>query len=236
MRYTMLQLRPGQNPIPNPLTTQGETPMTRPTTRTNIIVAVVVIAIASIGVAIYTTSTSTVSITSRTTRLTGSYETTGITTARTTIDLSTTLDTSAQSVTRSFISSTGVNSSTATLTSISAESENHTCVAHNYNSSINTINAIYYECSATLADNQSFKEFIIRSSQLNGTFDLCVNGSQAIQVQVTENGTTIFSQSGTSVKYTGDAPTGEILSVTITNSEASLTSYELGLDWTSFGP
>jgi len=210
--------------------------MTKLTTRTNIIVVAVVIVIAGVGVAIYATSTSTTSITSRTTRLTGSsYETTSTRTSRTTLNLTTTLGTNTESVTSGLISSTGVNSSTAALTSISAESENNTCVAHNYNSSINTINAIYYECSATLASNQSFKEFMIRSSQLNGTFDLSVNGSQAIQVQVVENGTTIFSQSGTSVRYTGNAPSGEILSVTVTNSEASLTSYELGLDWTSVG-
>jgi len=207
--------------------------MTRLTTRTNIIVAAVVIAIAGIGVAIYATSINTTSIISRTTRLTGTYQTAGITTAKTTIGSSTTLGTSVQSVTSSLISSTGVNSSTVALTSVSAESDNNTCVAHNYNSSINTINAIYYECSATLVGNQSFKEFMIRSSQLNGTFDLSVNGSQTVQVQVVENGTTIYSQSGTFVKYTGNAPTGEILSVTVTNSEASLTSYKLGLDWTS---
>jgi hypothetical protein len=203
--------------------------MTRLRTRTNVVIAVVVIVIASTGVAIYATSSSRTSVSSRVTRI----STISYTTSNTTITSIKSTQTVTSTRTGSSLSLT-TSSSSATFVSLTSESVNNTCIIHSYNSSINSINAIYYECSATLNGDQSFKEFILRPTQLNGTFDLSVNGSQSIQVQVVDvNGTTLFSDNGTSVTYNGNAAPGELFGVVVTNSESSLTVYQLGLDWTS---
>lgn len=200
--------------------------MTKYITRRTLVVAVVAIVFASVATAIYTTSGTT----STTFRVTTSSITASHSTSFTTSSSSTS---STPATSTSETTSSSIFTSSSTLVSISSESVNNTCITHSYNSSINTISAIYYECSATLNAGQSFKEFIIRPAQLNGSFNLSVNGSQPIQVQVVDNGTIVFSDNGTYIKYSGSASVGELLSITVTNSELSLTAYDLGLDWTS---
>jgi len=202
--------------------------MTRLSRKNLAIAAVAAITIASLGVAIFVTTTKA------TTSATATSSVSSSSSSITTIYLSTSTGTSVKSSTNSFTSSsTYTSSSASTSISLSDESLNNTCISHSYNSSISTINAIYYECSAALNSEQSYKEFVIRSAQLNGNFELSVNGSQSIQVQVIVNGTTVYSQAGTTLEYSGNAAEGDLMSVTVTNSESSITTYELGLDWTS---
>lgn len=147
-----------------------------------------------------------------------------------TISTSTTSSPSASSFSSSTTATT--LSSTVSLT-VSSESVNNACFTHSFDSANSPIDAIYYECSATLNPGQAISQYVLRSSQLYGTFTISVNASQSVELMVVQNGSLIFSAAGTSITYSSSAPQGELMSVQVTNSEFSATSYELGIDWQS---
>ena len=104
-----------------------------------------------------------------------------------------------------------------------------------YNDQIPVINAIYWECGATLQGGQTIKQNIFRSSELYGPFTITVTANNPITLEVFENGVEVFSQTGTSISWTaGSVTQNEPMYVTIGNSEAStITTYQLTIDWTS---
>ena len=102
-----------------------------------------------------------------------------------------------------------------------------------YDPDIPVINAIYWECGATLQGSQSIKQNIFRSSELYGAFTLTVSASQAVTVIVVVNGVQVFSETGTTIAYSGSVAQNEPMYVTISNSETTDTSYTLAIDWTN---
>jgi hypothetical protein len=107
------------------------------------------------------------------------------------------------------------------------------CFVNGYDSNITIINAIYWECGATLRGHQSIKQNIFGSSELFGTFVITVNASQTITVKIVENGVVVFSKSGTSIRYSGSATQSEPMYITVSNSKSTTTPYRLGIDWTA---
>ncbi len=154
-------------------------------------------------------------------------------TITTTTTISSTFTTTTSSLT-STSTTTSISSSTFTSTSltVSASSTGNPCFVNGYNSDIPVINAIYWECGATLQGSQSIKQNIFRSSELFGAFTLTLNASQRITLTVMEDGIVVFSQSGTNITYSGTANQDESMYVSVSNSETSLTTYMLGIDWT----
>ncbi len=94
------------------------------------------------------------------------------------------------------------------------------------------MNSIYWECGAALQGGQSIKQNIFRSSELFGSFSITVNASQTIAVKIVENGLVVFSETGTSISYSGSATQNEPIYITVSNSERTATTYRLGIDWT----
>jgi hypothetical protein len=209
-----------------------ETLTTNRLTRRNVVAALVIAAIISVGVVAVATSTKPSNPLSTIITSTNGHATTIFISATSTG--ATNIVTNTASTTGSISSSSALTlGSTSSVTTIGAQSVNNTCFIQNYNSSINTISSAYYECSATLNGDQSIKQFVLRSTQLYGSFTVSINASQSISELVVENGAVVYIESGTSNKYSGTIPQGELMSITITNSASSLTTYELGIDWTS---
>jgi len=121
---------------------------------------------------------------------------------------------------------------TTTSLTVSASSTGNRCFVNGYDSNITTINSIYWECGATLKGGQSIKQNIFRSTQLTGAFTISINASQAVTVKIEVNGVIVFSQTGTTIKYSGIASNSESMYFTVSNSEKSDTTYEFGIDWT----
>jgi len=95
------------------------------------------------------------------------------------------------------------------------------------------VNAIFWECGATLQASQTIKQNLFRSSELFGLFTITVTASHSVTLVVFENGISVFSQTGTSLIFSGAATQNEPMYVTIANSQTSATtSYQLSVDWT----
>lgn len=117
-----------------------------------------------------------------------------------------------------------------------ATSTGNECFVNGYDSQIPVINAIYWECGATLQGGQTIKQNIFRSSELYGSFTLTVTtSSNPVTLVVYENGVSVFSETGMSITWssTQGVTQNEPMYITIANSEPSnTTAYTLAIDWT----
>ncbi len=185
-----------------------------------------------------TTVTTTTTITTSTSLTSTSAPTTTSSTSKSTTTTTSTSQTTTSASSTTSSTSTKSTTTTSTITStstsltVTASSVGNACFVNNYDSNIITINAIYWECGATLQGSQSIKQNIFRSSELYGSFTLSVNASQTITIMIVANGDVIFSKTGTSITFSGSVTQNEPMYVTISNSEATDTSYKLGIDWT----
>jgi hypothetical protein len=73
----------------------------------------------------------------------------------------------------------------------------------------------------------------VRSTELFGAFTVTVNASETVTVIIYDNGTSIFTKSGTHVFYSGTIGQADILSITVQNSETGVIKYSLGIDFAS---
>ncbi len=60
-----------------------------------------------------------------------------------------------------------------------------------------------------------------------------INASQSVSIVIVENGTTVFTESGTRINYTGNIASGGSMYFTITNEETTMNVYEFGIDFSS---
>ena len=127
--------------------------------------------------------------------------------------------------------------STSTETTVSKSSVSNLCFVNNYDDNITFINSIYFECSANLQPNQSIKQNVLGSAfsspQLVGQYVVSINASQSVSIVIVENGTTVFTESGTRINYTGNIASGGSMYFTITNEETTMNVYEFGIDFST---
>jgi hypothetical protein len=114
---------------------------------------------------------------------------------------------------------------------IVASSLNNTCFENAYNPVIVIVSGILYGCSATLNGNQTLKQNMFRAYELYGPYSLSVNSTQPVLASVVENGATVFTGRGAAIFYKGNVSENAPMSVTLTNSETTSTSYKLTLDF-----